>query len=97
MANITNETVNKLARLSSIGLSDEEVRAMTNELTAIVGFVEQLQSVDVADIEPTFQVTGLQDAFRADEVKPVLVSRDQLLANAPDQLDGYIKVPRVLQ
>lgn len=96
MAEITKDTVKKLAKLSSIGLSEEELEVMTSELSSIVGFVEQLQSVDVDELEPTFQVTGLQDAFRADEVKPVLLSRDQLLANAPDQQDGYIKVPRVL-
>lgn len=96
MAEITKETVIKLAKLSSIGLSDEQVEAMTGELTSIVGFVEALQSVDVDGLEPTFQVTGLQDTFRSDEVKPVLVSREELLANAPDQLGGYIKVPRVL-
>ena len=96
MADITKDTVKKLAKLSSIGLSEQEVEAMTTELTSIVGFVEELQSVDVEGVEPTFQVTGLQDAFRADEVKPVLVSREELLANAPAQQDGYIKVPRVL-
>lgn len=96
MAEITKETVLKLAKLSSIGLSDQEVDAMTKELTSIVGFVEALQSVDVTGIEPTFQVTGLQDAFRADEVNPDTIPRDLLLANSPDQQDGYIKVPRVL-
>lgn len=96
MADINNQTVKKLAKLSSIGLSDQEVEAMTVELGSIVGFVEQLQSVDVDGVEPTFQVTGLKDAFRADQIEPVTVSRDALLANAPDQLDGYIKVPRVL-
>lgn len=97
MADITKDTVKKLAKLSSIGLSDQEVNVMTEELTSIVGFVEALQSVDITDVEPTFQVTGLQDAFRADEVAPVTLSREELLANAPDQQDGYIKVPRVLQ
>jgi len=96
MADITKDTVKKLAKLSSIGLSDEEVEAMTDELTSIVGFVEALQSVDVTGVEPTFQVTGLQDAFRVDEVNPITISRDELLANAPAQQDGYIKVPRVL-
>lgn len=96
MADITKDTVKKLAKLSSIGLSDHEVEVMTKELTSIVGFVEALQSVDVTGIEPTFQVTGLQDAFRADEVSPDTIPRDLLLANSPDQLDGYIKVPRVL-
>lgn len=96
MADITTETVQKLAKLSSLGLSDQEVQSMTSELASIVKFVEELQSVDVQDVAPTFQVTGLQDAFRADEVKPVEISREQLLANSPDQLEGYIKVPRVL-
>lgn len=96
MADITKDTVKKLAKLSSIGLSDNEIDAMTTELTAIVGFVEELQSVDIDGVEPTFQVTGLQDAFRADEVTPVTLSREELLSNAPAQQDGYIKVPRVL-
>lgn len=96
MAEITKETVLKLAKLSSIGLSDQEVQAMTAELTSIVGFVEALQSVNVEGVEPTFQVTGLQDAFRTDEVNPDTIPRDLLLSNSPDQQDGYIKVPRVL-
>ena len=96
MAEITKQTVLKLAKLSSIGLSDQEVDVMTKELTSIVGFVEALQSVDVTGVEPTFQVTGLQDAFRADEVNPDTIPRDLLLSNSPDQQDGYIKVPRVL-
>ena len=96
MADITKDTVKKLAKLSSIGLSDQEVEVMTTELTSIVGFVEALQSVDVDGVEPTFQVTGLKDAFRNDEVNPNTISREELLANAPDQQDGYIKVPRVL-
>lgn len=96
MADITKDMVKKLAKLSSIGLSDHEVEVMTKELSSIVGFVEALQSVDVTGIEPTFQVTGLQDAFRADEVNPDTIPRDLLLANSPDQQDGYIKVPRVL-
>jgi aspartyl-tRNA(Asn)/glutamyl-tRNA(Gln) amidotransferase subunit C len=96
MADITKDTVKKLARLSSIGLSDEEVEVMTKELGSIVGFVEALQSVDVSGVDPTFQVTGLKDAFRADEVNPGTIPRDLLLSNAPAQQDGYIKVPRVL-
>lgn len=97
MADITKTTIQKLAKLADIGLSDEEVEAMTTELGSIVGWVEQLQAVDVDGIEPTYQVTGLQDAFRADEVKRDNPDRGVLLANAPDQQDGFIKVPRVLQ
>lgn len=96
MADITKETVKRLAKLSSIGLSEQELEVMTKELSSIVGFVDALQSVDVSGVEPTFQVTGLQDSFRLDEVNPDTIPRDLLLANSPAQQDGYIKVPRVL-
>jgi aspartyl-tRNA(Asn)/glutamyl-tRNA(Gln) amidotransferase subunit C len=68
---------------------------MSAELGQIVSFVEQLQAVDVDDVAPTDQVTGLVDVWREDEVRPSL-SREALLANAPAQKDGYIMVKRVL-
>ena len=96
MADITKSTVEHLAQLASIGLTEAELEHMTGELQSIVGFVEQLQAVDVDGVEPTYQVTGLEDVFRPDEIKHDNPSREQLLANAPAQQDGYIKVPRVL-
>ena len=68
---------------------------MSEELGQIVEFVEQLSAVDVDGVEPTDQVTGLVDVWREDEVRPSM-PREQLLANAPAQKDGYIKVKRVL-
>lgn len=67
---------------------------MSTELGQIVGFVEQLQSVDISEVEPTDQVTGLVDVWREDEVRPSM-SREELLVNAPAQKDGYIVVKRV--
>lgn len=96
MAEINKDTVAKLAKLANIALSSEEIDEMSTELSAILGFVETLQAVDVDDVAPTYQVTGLQDAFRADEIDPLTIPRDELLANAPEQHDGYIKVRRVL-
>lgn len=95
MANITPDEVRRIAALANIGLSDTEVTQMTVELDAIVGFVQQLQSVDTTDVAATDQVTGLVDVMRPDEVKSEL-SRKQLLANAPAQQDGFFKVKRVL-
>ena len=95
MPKIDVDEVKRIAKLARIGLSDNEVAKMTSELGNILEFVEQLQKVDISHTEPTDQVTGLQDVWREDVVKPS-PPREQLLANAPAQKDGYIVVKRVL-
>ncbi len=90
----TTETT-RIARLARIGLTPDETAAMAVELDRIVTFVEQLQEVNIEGVEPTDQVTGLVDVWREDEVTPSM-PREQLLANAPAQKNGYIVVKRVL-
>jgi aspartyl-tRNA(Asn)/glutamyl-tRNA(Gln) amidotransferase subunit C len=95
MSKIGTTQVERIARLARIHLSPEEIAKMSVELGQIVEFVEQLQSIDITDVEPTDQVTGLVDVWREDEVIPS-VGRDALLKNAPQTKDGYIVVKRVL-
>jgi aspartyl-tRNA(Asn)/glutamyl-tRNA(Gln) amidotransferase subunit C len=95
MSKITPDEVRRLAALANIGLEDSQVESLASELDQIVDFVEQLQKVDTSDVEPTDQVTGLVDVWRPDEVRSDF-TREELLANAPDQQDGFIKVRRVL-
>jgi aspartyl-tRNA(Asn)/glutamyl-tRNA(Gln) amidotransferase subunit C len=95
MSKITPEEVRRIAALANIGLEESEITPMAEELDRIVGFVEQLQKVDTTGVEPTDQVTGLVDVWRADEVRQDY-AREELLANAPAQQDGYFKVKRVL-
>ncbi len=95
MAKLTREDILKLARLARLHLSDQEVDQFQTEISAILGYVEQLQSVDVTDIEPTYQVTGLTNVMRPDEVRDY-ASADELLKNAPTTEKGYIKVKRML-
>ena len=94
MSKIGTTEVERIARLARIGLTSEEAASMSVELGRIVEFVEQLQAVDIEGVAPTDQVTGLVDVWREDEVKPSM-HRTQLLANAPEQKDGYIVVKRV--
>lgn len=95
MSKIDIAEVERIARLARIGLSHDEAVKMSAELGDILGFVEQLSSVDIEGVAPTDQVTGLEDVWREDVVKPSM-PREQLLANAPEQKDGYIVVKRVL-
>ena len=96
MAKLTRDDVLKLARLSRISLTDEEVDKFTDELSAILGYVEQLSSVDVEGLEPTNQVTGLTNVTRPDNIKDYGYAPKDLLKNVPAVQDDMIKVRRMI-
>lgn len=95
MSHLSREDILKLARLSKIELTDEQVERFTRELDTIVQYVEQLQSVDVSGLEPTNQVTGLVNVTRPDEVREY-AAPSELLKNAPAIESGHIKVRRMI-
>jgi aspartyl-tRNA(Asn)/glutamyl-tRNA(Gln) amidotransferase subunit C len=86
----------KLAKLSRLKLSDAEIDRYRDELRAILDYVERLEAVDVADIEPTYQVTGLQNVMRPDVVAEQPASPEELLARVPKTEGRYIKVKRMI-
>lgn len=96
MTKFSPADIRKLARLCRLKLSDSEVVKYQAELSAILGYVEQLQDVNVTDLEPTSQVTGLQNVIRADEPVDYGVSPKELLKNAPAQQDDMFKVKRMI-
>ena len=95
MTTITSNDVQRLADLSSLHLSDSEVQALQGDLERIIKYIEQLGELDTTGVEPTYQVTGLENVWRDDEVVSD-VGRDALLALAPDQQNDQVKVPKVL-
>jgi len=96
MAKLSRDDVLKLAKLSGLELSEEEIKAFITEIESILTYVEQLQAVDLSAYRPTNQVTGLKNVERADEPRDYGINRDKLMMNLPDSEDGYIKVRRVL-
>lgn len=96
MAKLSREDILKLARLSRLQLTDEEIERYTDEIGAILTYVEQLKKIDLADIEPTHQVTGLTNVMRPDVDSGYGVDAADLLKNAPATEDGHIKVKRML-
>lgn len=96
MTKFSDEDVLKLARLSRLQLSKTEVEKFKNELSAIVEYVQQLQKVDVAGLQPTSQVTGLTDVVRADEIIDYGVTPKELLKNAPSVESNQFKVKRMV-
>ena len=96
MAKLSREDVLKLARLSRLELSDEEVDEFLAEFNEILGYVEQLQNVDVSALEPTDQVTGLKDVMRTDEIMEYEASPEELMNCVPEKENGHIKTKRIL-
>ncbi|HVX58283.1 MAG TPA: Asp-tRNA(Asn)/Glu-tRNA(Gln) amidotransferase subunit GatC [Candidatus Saccharimonadales bacterium] len=96
MSKLTREDVLKLAHLSRLKLSEEEIDKFRGELSEILEYVEQLDKVDVSGLEPTYQVTGLKNVTRHDEVKDYGYKLDALLAQAPAIEKNQFKVKRVL-
>jgi len=96
MAQLSNDDVLKLARLARISLTDEEVSQFTGEFGAILEYVKQLEAVDVTDLEPTSQVTGLTNVTREDVVRDYGYEPARLLENVPQTQDGQIKVRRMI-
>jgi aspartyl-tRNA(Asn)/glutamyl-tRNA(Gln) amidotransferase subunit C len=96
MAKLTRDDILKLAHLSRLHVDEDEITRFSDEISAILQYVEQLQSVDLSGLEPTSQVTGLVNVERADEVKDYGVTPAELLKNAPATDNGHIKVKRML-
>ncbi len=96
MAKLSRNDVLKLAKLARISLTDEEVETFTDELSAILQYVEQLSRVDVSGLEPTNQVTGLTNVMRADKVIDYGYTPEKLLENVPKVEKNQLKVKRMI-
>lgn len=96
MTHISRDEVQKLAQLSSLQLADAELDALTVDIENILGYVRQLGELDTTGVDPTYQVTDLENVWRDDRVIDYGVTREQLLGLAADAKDNQVKVPKVL-
>jgi len=90
------ETVKRVAKLSRIAVSNERAEKMQGELNAILGFVEQLNEVDIEGVEPMTSVVQMEMRKRVDEVTDG-EKADDVTANAPASEDHYFMVPKVIE
>jgi aspartyl-tRNA(Asn)/glutamyl-tRNA(Gln) amidotransferase subunit C len=89
-------TVRRIAHLARIAVADDEVDHLAGEINGILAFVEQLQEVDVAGVEPMTSVTPMAMAMRRDEVTDGGIP-EAILKNAPVSQDGFFLVPKVVE
>lgn len=83
MAQLTKDQVRHIAKLARLNLSDAEVEKFSGELTSILSYVDMLQEVDTANVEPTAQVTGQTNVLRNDRIREEKTPADALLEASP--------------
>ena len=88
--------VRKIARLSRIRVEEDQLAPLADELNGILGWIEQLQEVDVEGVEPMTSAVSMEAPLREDVVTDG-EKREQVLANAPKREDGFFVVPRSVE
>ena len=93
---VDKDTVKRVARLARIAVSDSEAEALRGELNTILGFVEQLNEVDIAGVAPMTSVIAMKPKMRADIVTAG-GEAEKIVANAPAREDHFFVVPKVVE
>jgi aspartyl-tRNA(Asn)/glutamyl-tRNA(Gln) amidotransferase subunit C len=93
---ITRAEVEHVARLARLELSDEEKETFTGQMDAILAYVEKLNALDTSGIFPTAHAVPMENAFRDDETTPS-IGIENALANAPDRVGSFFRVPKVIE
>ncbi|MCB9993967.1 MAG: Asp-tRNA(Asn)/Glu-tRNA(Gln) amidotransferase subunit GatC [Hyphomicrobiaceae bacterium] len=90
------DTVRRIGRLARIRVEESEVAGYQSELNAILGFVEQLDEVDVSGVEPMTSVTPMALRQREDKVTAG-GHAERIVSNAPLSEDNFFMVPKVVE
>ncbi|MBM7650194.1 aspartyl-tRNA(Asn)/glutamyl-tRNA(Gln) amidotransferase subunit C [Bacillus ectoiniformans] len=96
MSRISEEQVKHVAHLARLAITEEEAQKFTTQLDAIITFAEQLNELDTTGVKPTSHVLDMKNVLREDKSEPGL-SQEEVLKNAPDQANGQIRVPSIIE
>lgn len=88
--------VEHIAHLARLRLTPEEKAKFGAQLNSILTYVDKLNELDTAGVEPTSHVLALSDVMREDKVR-ISLSRDEALMNAPDRSDDFYRVPKIIE
>ena len=91
---ITIKDVEHVAKLARLALSEEEKEKFAPQLNSILEYVNALNEVDTTGVEPMAHSIKISNVMREDEVKQDF-SREEMLKNAPEEEDGFFRVPKI--
>ena len=92
---LEREDIKKIAHLSRISLSEEEIERQLQELSKIMEMMDLLKEINTDGVAPLNHVLNLENVFREDEVKASLPV-EKVLANAPEEYDSMFSVPKIV-
>jgi aspartyl-tRNA(Asn)/glutamyl-tRNA(Gln) amidotransferase subunit C len=93
---ITREEVENVAVLARLELTEEEKDILTGQMDAILAYVDKLNELDTSGVVPTSHAVPMENAFRDDAVRPS-IGVESALANAPERVEGFYRVPKVIE
>ncbi|MFK7681210.1 Asp-tRNA(Asn)/Glu-tRNA(Gln) amidotransferase subunit GatC [Priestia megaterium] len=96
MSRISVDQVKHVANLARLAVTDDEAELFTKQLDAIITYAEQLDELDTTNVKPTSHVLDMKNVMREDKPAQGLPIED-VVKNAPDHKDGYIRVPTILE
>ena len=95
---LTTDDVKHIAKLANLPITDQQVQQYQQQLSSVLEYVEKLKEVDTTSVQETSQVTGLTNVYRKDQVdQDRMLTQQQALSNTPQQKDGYVVVPAVIE
>ena len=96
MSKLSKEEIEHIAKLSRLDLTDKEIEKFKNQLSSILEYVEQLKKVNAKNLEPIGNITGLFNISREDKIQQSF-SQEEMLKNAPETEDKFVKVKAILE
>jgi len=96
---ITKKDVEHIAKLARLGLSEKEKEKYAKELSGILDYMNKLNEINIEGVQPTSQVTGLENIFREDE-NPHKLEADKIkkiIEQAPERKNNFIKTKTILE
>jgi len=92
---ITEETIKHVAGLSRLEIDEKEIGKVTEQMSSIINMADQLSEVNTDGVEETVQVVDRDTVFREDKPEH-WETREELMKNVPEQANGFIKVPVII-
>lgn len=93
---VTKKDVEYVAELARLSFTEEEKEVLTHDLNSVLGYIEKLNELDTENVEILVNPYYMENRLREDEVRPSMELKD-VLANAPNKLEEYFLVPKVIE
>lgn len=91
---LSKKQVKHIAKLAQLDLTEKEIEKFQKQLSDILDYVSQLDELDTTGVEPTSQVTGLENVFQEDETKPSLTQKE-VLSGAKEKQNNFFKIKKI--